>query len=193
MCTAQKVQLYVSTAYQYLDISTCVTPRTSPRGARGSSISSSVLASSHSACHGSSSTPSLVALIFFIYLWLYLSIYKFKGNVHIDNYPLNTIKGKICSQTFIKEFEDRTNNIDYSVKPKSILLTFGESRAEKKLQMIHNLVCEAAWPWRPSSPAPSLPRGWAGSSPSRSTAAICWTWSHTASLPASSSWESLNL
>ena len=71
-----------------------------------------------------------------IYLWLYLSIYKFKGNVHIDNYPLNTIKGKICSQTFIKEFEDRTNNIDYSVKPKSILLTFGESRAEKRLQSI---------------------------------------------------------
>ena len=55
-------------------------------------------------------------------------MYVFTGNVHIDNYPLNTIKGKICSQTFIKEFEDRTNNIDYSVKPKSILLTFGEWR-----------------------------------------------------------------
>ena len=64
---------------------------------------------------------------------LSISIYVFIGNVHIDNYPLNTIKGKICSQTFIKEFEDRTNNIDYSVKPKSILLTFGEW---KKLQSI---------------------------------------------------------
>ena len=55
----------------------------------------------------------------------------YTGNVHIDNYPLNTIKGKICSQTFIEEFEDRTDNIDYSVKPKSILLTFGEPHVKK--------------------------------------------------------------
>ena len=71
-----------------------------------------------------------------LYLHIYISIYVFTGNVHIDNYPLNTIKGKICSQTFIKEFEDRTNNIDYSVKPKSILLTFGESSARRKFRTI---------------------------------------------------------
>ena len=41
----------------------------------------------------------------------------------MDNYPLNTLKGKICTQTLILEF-----NYKESVKPKAILLMFGKKR-----------------------------------------------------------------
>ena len=45
----------------------------------------------------------------------------FLGNIHIENFPLNTLKGKLCTQTLILEF-----NYKESVKPKAILLTFGK-------------------------------------------------------------------
>lgn len=48
---------------------------------------------------------------------------SFLGNILVDNYPLNTLKGKICTQTLILEF-----NYKESVKPKAILLMFGKKR-----------------------------------------------------------------
>ena len=50
----------------------------------------------------------------------------FIGNIFIDNYPLNSIKGKICSLTFIDEFEDAANNITYITKPKILIMTFSK-------------------------------------------------------------------
>ena len=50
----------------------------------------------------------------------------------VENFPLNTIKGKICTQTLILEF-----NYKESVKPKAILLMFGT-----KSTRIHNTVAE---------------------------------------------------
>ena len=48
-------------------------------------------------------------------------ILLFIGNFRVDNYPLNTIKGRICTQTEMSDF-----NYKESVKPKAILLTFGK-------------------------------------------------------------------
>ena len=52
------------------------------------------------------------------------------GNIRVENFPLNTLKGKICTQTLILEF-----NYKESVKPKAILLMFG-----MKSTRIHNTV-----------------------------------------------------
>ena len=46
------------------------------------------------------------------------------GNLETD-FPLNTIKGKICTQTIIEEFENHTKTIEFSIKPKVIMLTIG--------------------------------------------------------------------
>ena len=46
------------------------------------------------------------------------------GNLETD-FPLNTIKGKICTQTIIEEFENHTKIIEFSIKPKVIMLTIG--------------------------------------------------------------------
>ena len=55
---------------------------------------------------------------------------KILGNIRVENFPLNTLKGKICTQTLILEF-----NYKESVKPKAILLMFG-----MKSTRIHNTV-----------------------------------------------------
>ena len=43
----------------------------------------------------------------------------------IDNFPINTIKGKICTQTLIHEFEHGNINIDLSIKPKCAMFGLG--------------------------------------------------------------------
>ena len=43
----------------------------------------------------------------------------------IDNFPINTIKGKICTQTIIHEFEQGNINIDLSIKPKCAMFGLG--------------------------------------------------------------------
>ena len=43
----------------------------------------------------------------------------------IDNFPINTIKGKICTQTIIHEFEHGNINIDLSIKPKCAMFGLG--------------------------------------------------------------------
>ena len=45
--------------------------------------------------------------------------------LEIDNFPLNTIKGKICTQTIIHEFENGDINIDLSIKPKCAMFGLG--------------------------------------------------------------------
>ena len=58
--------------------------------------------------------------------WTYENIL---GNIRVENFPLNTIKGKICTQTLILEF-----NYKESVKPKAILLMFGKKSTYKDTQ-----------------------------------------------------------
>ena len=45
------------------------------------------------------------------------------GHASVNNYPLHTIKGKVCTQTFIEEFDSETQNRDFNLKPKFILFT----------------------------------------------------------------------
>ena len=45
--------------------------------------------------------------------------------LEIDNFPLNSIKGKICTQTIIHEFENGDINIDLSIKPKCAMFGLG--------------------------------------------------------------------
>ena len=45
--------------------------------------------------------------------------------LEIDNFPLNTIKGKICTQTIIHEFENGDINIELSIKPKCAMFGLG--------------------------------------------------------------------
>ena len=45
------------------------------------------------------------------------------GNLKVEDYPLNSIKGKICTQTYIEEFDDEKENVVLSIKPKIILCT----------------------------------------------------------------------
>ena len=45
----------------------------------------------------------------------------------MEDYPLNTIKGKICTQTYIHEFDDVTANIKFIMQPKIILLNTGKA------------------------------------------------------------------
>ena len=45
----------------------------------------------------------------------------------MEDYPLNTIKGKICTQTYIHEFDDVSANIKFIMQPKIILLNTGKA------------------------------------------------------------------
>ena len=55
-------------------------------------------------------------------------IFKCLGNVNIADYPLNSIKGKIFTQTYIEEFvDDDSNDLDFNLKPKFILFSFGKT------------------------------------------------------------------
>ena len=45
------------------------------------------------------------------------------GSTQVKDYPLNTIKGKICTQTYIEEFDDNFDNISFNIKPKLILFS----------------------------------------------------------------------
>ena len=47
------------------------------------------------------------------------------GNLKVENFPLDSIKGKICTQTYIEEFNDQRQNVDLSLKPKVIVYTLG--------------------------------------------------------------------
>ena len=50
----------------------------------------------------------------------------FSGSLTEENYPLNTIKGKICTQTFIDEFDKKEDNIEFYLKPKITLISMSE-------------------------------------------------------------------
>ena len=45
--------------------------------------------------------------------------------LQIENFPINTIKGKICTQTTIHEFENGDLNIELSIKPKCAMFGLG--------------------------------------------------------------------
>ena len=45
--------------------------------------------------------------------------------LQIENFPINTIKGKICTQTIIHEFENGDLNIELSIKPKCAMFGLG--------------------------------------------------------------------
>ena len=47
------------------------------------------------------------------------------GSLESEFPPVNTIKGKICTQTIIEEFQNHTKTIEFSIKPKVGLLTIG--------------------------------------------------------------------
>ena len=50
-------------------------------------------------------------------------IYPIIGNFFVQDYPLNTVKGKICSLTINKLSDE---DVLQSIKAKIILITFGE-------------------------------------------------------------------
>ena len=62
---------------------------------------------------------------------LRININLWSGNLKVENYPLNSIKGKICTQTFINEFENQEENVDMILKPKFILYTTGNEKVQK--------------------------------------------------------------
>ena len=47
------------------------------------------------------------------------------GPLEAEFPPVNTIKGKICTKTIVEEFQNHTNSIEFSIKPKVALLTVG--------------------------------------------------------------------
>ena len=47
------------------------------------------------------------------------------GNLMDESYPLNTIKGKICTKTYIVEFDQRTHYEEFNLKPKLIVWIVG--------------------------------------------------------------------
>ena len=49
-------------------------------------------------------------------------MYPVIGHATEENYPLNYIKGKICTQTFISEFYEHKENIMFSIKPKITII-----------------------------------------------------------------------
>ena len=84
---------------------------------------------SHSVSSGSSSTLLLVISLVLIVQELNINLWS--GNLKVENYPLNSIKGKICTQTFINEFENQEENVDMILKPKFILYTTGNEKVQK--------------------------------------------------------------
>ena len=55
------------------------------------------------------------------------SINQFLAYVKNDDYPVYSIKGKICTQTFIDEFVKQTSNhVDFNLKPKFLLSSVGK-------------------------------------------------------------------
>ena len=46
----------------------------------------------------------------------------------IKDFPLNSIKGKICTQSYIKEFETAFLDLNFSLKPKMVMIILGIDR-----------------------------------------------------------------
>ena len=112
-----------------------------------------------------------------------ININLWSGNLKVENYPLNSIKGKICTQTFINEFENQEENVDMILKPKFILYTTGN----KKLQKIptkYSLTSQVFSSSESSSGAQLLLREWLKLTRSRSIEDISWPWSPTVCSPA---------
>ena len=52
-----------------------------------------------------------------------LLIWPIQYTFFVKEYPLNMIKGKICTQTNIVEFDEEKSNVDFSIKPKILIIT----------------------------------------------------------------------
>ena len=60
----------------------------------------------------------------------WIMVYPVVGQATQANYPLNHIKGKICTKTNIHEFYEEKENIMFSIKPKVTIITLSKRSDE---------------------------------------------------------------
>ena len=82
----------------------------------------------------------------------------------MKDYPLNSIKGKICTHTYIEEFDDAFSNIDFNIQPKMIIF------ALSLFLILINITCTIS----------ALRNGFNGNSDSKISVVITWV-SHSIS------------
>ena len=67
----------------------------------------------------------LVCLVKTTFCLQWLLFYPIKNLFLAENYPLNTVQGRICAKTNVNQFSDVDNNHHFSIKPKLIVIIFG--------------------------------------------------------------------
>ena len=68
----------------------------------------------------------LIGVTVTIFSLQWIIVYPVIGQASQPNYPLNYIKGKICTKTMIHEFYEEKENILFSIKPKITIITLSK-------------------------------------------------------------------
>ena len=68
----------------------------------------------------------LIGVTVTIFSLQWIIVYPVVGQATQPNYPLNYIKGKICTKTMIHEFYEEKENILFSIKPKITIITLSK-------------------------------------------------------------------
>ena len=68
----------------------------------------------------------LIGVTVTIFSLQWIIVYPVVGQATESDYPLNHIKGKICTKTNIHEFYEEKTNILFSIKPKITIITLSK-------------------------------------------------------------------
>ena len=77
----------------------------------------------------------LIGVTVTVFSLQWIMVYPVVGQAIEEDYPLNHIKGKICTKTNIHEFYEEKKNIMFSIKPKITILTLSKRVDQTKFFM----------------------------------------------------------